>query len=311
MPVQMMTALKKVNNETDGILLIDKQPGLTSFESLGAVKKALGTRKVGHTGTLDKFASGLLIVLVGRALKLAPWFLGCDKEYEGIVKFGVETDTLDPEGEVIAQGELPSREDVEAVLPGFRGDILQAPPAYSAVHINGKRAHELAREGKAPEMKKRPVTIHELEITSWDPPLAGIRVCCSSGTYIRSLARDIALASGTSAHLVKLRRTRVGGFGLADAVIPDTDKGENLRAALRPASTAVFDYLGLPWIEVDGERAAALVHGKPIHTLIDNLPEGPAAAVFKTSEDGEKKLTAVLERKNGLWAYGHVFSEAL
>jgi tRNA pseudouridine55 synthase len=256
---------------------------------------------------LDKFASGLLIVLAGPAGKLAPWFLGCGKEYEGTVKFGAETDTLDPEGEVVAEGKLPSREAIEAALPAFRGEILQAPPAYSAVHIDGMRAHELARQGSVPEMKKRPVTVYELEITSWEPPFAGIRVHCSSGTYIRSLARDIALAAGTRAHLVRLFRTRIGGFNASDAVIPEPGRGEALRAALKPVSAGTFDALGIPWITVDDKQARGLVYGKPITALIKNLPPGPAAGVFKPEAGGEKTLAAVLENKNGRWSYGHVF----
>ena len=216
----------------DGLLLLNKEPGLTSFASLNVVKKAFSTKKVGHTGTLDKFASGLLLVLVGRAVKLNSQFVGLSKEYTGTVFFGAETDTLDPEGAVVAEGKIPSREEVEAALAGFRGHILQEPPAYSALHIGGRRAHELAREGKAPEMKKRPVTVFELELLSWTPPEAKIHVFCSSGTYIRSLARDIALAAGSRAHLSGLNRTRVGSFRLEDAVKGDA---EDLCKALRPA----------------------------------------------------------------------------
>lgn len=145
-----------------GLLLLNKQAGLTSFETLGAVKKAFNTGKVGHTGTLDKFASGLLLVLVGRAVKLNTWFSGCDKDYRGCIRFGAETDTLDPEGAVIGEAPIPTRAEVEAVLSRFRGNIMQTPPAYSAIHIDGRRAHELVRSGRAPVMKERPVTIHEL-----------------------------------------------------------------------------------------------------------------------------------------------------
>ena len=130
----------------NGLLLLNKKPGVTSFDSLSNVKKAFATRKVGHTGTLDRFASGLLLVLVGRGVKLVPLFEDCVKEYTGTVFFGEETDTLDPEGSVIATGKVPSREEVEAVLSAFRGDILQEPPAYSAIHVNGRRAYELTRE---------------------------------------------------------------------------------------------------------------------------------------------------------------------
>ena len=128
------------NAAPSGLILLRKKPGLTSFEALGEVKRALGTGKVGHTGTLDKFAEGLLVVLTGRALKLSPWFVHCDKQYEGVIRFGIETDTLDPEGSPIAEAAPPSREAVEKILSQFTGDIIQTPPAYSAIHIDGKRA---------------------------------------------------------------------------------------------------------------------------------------------------------------------------
>jgi tRNA pseudouridine55 synthase len=201
-----------------GLILLHKQPGITSFDALRGIKRALGTGKAGHTGTLDKFAEGLLLVLTGRALKLSKWFTHCDKQYEGTICFGAETDTLDPEGVVIANAPLPSREAVESALAQFRGSIEQAPPAYSAIHIDGERASALARRGEAPEMRKRPVTIYRLELRSWEPPFAKIFVHCSSGTYIRSLARDIALAVGSRAHLTALVRTQVAGFKLEDAI---------------------------------------------------------------------------------------------
>ena len=216
----------------DGLLLLNKEPGLTSFTSLNIVKKAFSTGKVGHTGTLDKFASGLLLVLVGRAVKLSSNFVGLDKEYTGTIFFGKETDTLDPEGEVIAEGDIPTREEVEAALADFRGEILQKPPVYSALHLGGRRAYQLAREGKTPEMKERPVTIHELELISFTPPTANIRVLCSSGTYIRSLARDIALSVGSKGHLSALNRSAVGSFRLDDAVFGGN--ADDLQKALLP-----------------------------------------------------------------------------
>jgi tRNA pseudouridine55 synthase len=200
-----------------GLILLNKKPGITSFESLGEIKRALGTGKIGHTGTLDKFASGLLLVLTGKDLKLTPWFSHCDKQYLARIHFGIETDTLDPEGSVIAEAPPPSRENVERSLSMFTGEIMQSPPAYSAIHVNGKRASALARSGQPPEMKKRPVTIYKIELRNWDPPFADIFVHCSSGTYIRSLARDIALAAGSRAHLCSLVRTRISDFKLEDA----------------------------------------------------------------------------------------------
>jgi tRNA pseudouridine55 synthase len=296
----------------DGLLLLDKKPGVTSFDSLANIKRAFATGKAGHTGTLDKFASGLLLVLVGRGVKMVPLFEDCVKEYIGTISFGEETDTLDPEGSVIATGKIPSRGEIEAVLPAFRGDILQSPPAYSAIHVNGRRAYELSREGKEPEMKKRPVTIIELEIISWMPPLAEIHVACSSGTYVRSLARDIALAAGSRAHLEALRRTKVGTFRLEDAVNCDAS---NLAEALRPLDRALFEALSLPCFFIDAEAEGAFIHGKPLDGV---LTMGiPPPEVFLSSgragvfgKDRTERLLGFIERKGGKWVYGHVFGGA-
>jgi tRNA pseudouridine55 synthase len=227
----------KENNAqpVSGCLLLNKRPGVTSFEALYPVKRALGTGKVGHTGTLDKFAEGLLVVLAGRALKRSAEFTHLDKRYEAAVFFGAETDTLDPEGAVIAEAPPPEREALEAVLPAFQGALMQTPPAYSAIHIGGKRAHELARSGQAVEMRQRQVTIYSIMLQSYEPPLARIEAACSSGTYIRSLARDIALALGSRAHLVALKRTRVGAFRVEDAI--GTEDADLLRRALQPLGT--------------------------------------------------------------------------
>jgi tRNA pseudouridine55 synthase len=294
-------------NETAGILLLNKSPGYTSFESLNPVKKALSTGKVGHTGTLDKFASGLLVVLAGWALKLSPWFDRCDKRYRGIISFGVETDTLDGEGRPVAAAAPPGREALERALDQFRGEIMQAPPAYSAIHIGGRRAHELARAGKAPEMQKRPVRIYALELCSYEPPLAEVYVHCSKGAYIRSLARDLALAAGSRGHLVSLERQRVAGFDLADAVPPDAP---DLAAALRPITPETFDALGLSWASVEDDAALWLRRGKP--------PDRIMAAILPASDRGgddapESRalfcgaaFVALVERRAGRWSYGYV-----
>jgi tRNA pseudouridine55 synthase len=225
-----------------GFILIDKVPGITSFQSLNRIKKALGTKKVGHTGTLDKFASGLLIALAGKATKQASQFEGFDKIYEATFLFGQETDTLDPEGSVIAEAQPPGIEALKAVLPQFHGTIMQSPPAYSAVHINGKRAYKLAldyktaRSGNAPVMEARPVTIYDLELLSWEegrPALGRFRIHCSKGTYIRSLARDIALKAGSRAYVVELRRTAIGPYRVEDALRLDKASDDDIRGALR------------------------------------------------------------------------------
>ncbi|GHU80577.1 hypothetical protein FACS189468_0750 [Spirochaetia bacterium] len=296
-------------SEVSGYLLLNKQAGLTSFESLGMIKKAFSTGKVCHTGTLDKFASGLLIILVGRAVKLSSWFSGCDKRYRGTIRLGIETDTLDPEGQIIAEAPLPSRETLEGVLPQFRGEILQAPPVYSAIHVQGERAHKLARSGAEVEMEKRPVTTYALKITAWEPPLASIEVHCSKGTYIRSLARDMALAAGSRGHLVSLTRTRVAGFRLEEASEPVP---EGLTGALRPIDTRAFEALGLPWVTVDEERACKIIQGKALSQALGakapefpDTPDSLSIGIFR--ENGE--FVGIIEKKaDGSLSYGYVYA---
>jgi len=296
-------------SQKQGLVLLNKMPGVTSFDSLAVVKKTFATGKVGHTGTLDKFASGLLLVLVGRGVKLIPLFKNCTKEYTATILFGEETDTLDPEGKVIARAEVPSLEAVEAVLENFRGDILQSPPAYSAKHINGRRSYALAREGKEPEMKKQRVTVHELSLLSWTPPEACIRVRVSSGTYIRSLARDIALAAGSRARLSALKRDMVGSFRLEDAVNND---GLDSNEALRPIDVSLFEKIQFPCFFVDPKAEEGFVHGKPLDALFSKetlsmSAEASAEAVGVFAQDRQEFL-GFLERKNGKWSYGHVFA---
>lgn len=206
-----------------GILPYAKKSGLTSFSSLGCIKKALHTKKVGHTGTLDSFAEGLLVVLTGSLTRLVPFFTLFDKTYEAVISFGEETDTLDPSGSVIRSAPLPDSADFEKSLSAFCGNIMQSPPAYSAIHVNGKRASELAREGRLESLPERPVTVFKNEIleTRLTPEnkvrYARVLFHVSKGTYIRSLARDIALNCNSAAHLIGLKRTKVGCFSLENA----------------------------------------------------------------------------------------------
>ncbi|MDR2516806.1 MAG: tRNA pseudouridine(55) synthase TruB [Spirochaetaceae bacterium] len=322
------------NPAPSGLILLNKEPGETSFQSLGRVKKHLSTTKAGHTGTLDKFASGLLLVLAGRALKLAPWFSSRDKVYEAEVLFGEETDTLDPEGTVIARAAPPDQKNLEAVLSRFRGEIRQRPPAYSALHVGGKRAYELARAGAAVEPDERPVTVYALRLLSYENPVARIRVHCSSGTYIRSLARDIARAAGSRARLAALKRTRVAAFRLEDAVTitregvitgnagyGDAGNGEGTAqaGALMPINADIFSRLGIPAVETDGNTAARLLQGRPLAAFADTAfadtafsdtafadtafaDSGKTAAVFGPGG----VFIALLERTAGGWKYGYV-----
>lgn len=214
------------------IVLLAKKPGLTSFSSLFTVKHAFGTSKVGHTGTLDSFAAGLLVVCVGSLTRLAGRITEFSKTYKAVIKFGEETDTLECTGNIVRRAPLPSEKDLVAAVRKFTGKILQQPPAFSAIHIDGKRASDLARGGKSAEIPFRSVEVFSAEIQeilfdSSDSCDSGngekrVLACCiefsvSKGTYIRSLARDIANECGSAAHLVGLLRTKIGNFRLEDA----------------------------------------------------------------------------------------------
>jgi tRNA pseudouridine55 synthase len=257
-----------------GIAAISKPAGLTSFAALFPIKKALATGKVGHAGTLDRFATGLIIALTGSYSRLTPIFTGLDKCYEAVVRFGVETATLDPEGEIVAEAAPPNREAIEAVLPLFRGPIMQRPPVYSALHIDGKRAYERALHGEVVEMAERPVTIHDLLLLDYDGRDARLLVRCSSGTYVRSLARDLALAAGSRASLFTLLRSSIGPISHADAVLPELfSPGRDLRA-LDPGLAAS---LGLPCLRLPATRETLFRNGGRL-SAADFSPWPPAPA---------------------------------
>lgn len=200
------------------VILADKEEGITSFSLIKRIgREQYKGEKIGHAGTLDKFASGLMIVLVGGATKLSPLFTSFDKEYIASIRFGMETDTLDPEGKTVREAPLPEEKDIISVLDQFRGKIRQVPPQYSAIHVDGKRAYREARAGNEIEMPEREVEVSSLELLSFDGTEAVIRASVSKGTYIRSLGRDIARAAGSAGYLTKLRRLRVGPWTLDDA----------------------------------------------------------------------------------------------
>jgi len=298
-----------------GLILLNKKAGLTSFQALGEVKRALGTGKVGHTGTLDKFASGLLVVLAGNALKLSQWFSHCDKQYTGRIRFGIETDTLDPEGKITGEAEVPPREKIEQILSQFTGNIMQEPPVFSAIHVNGQRASSLARSGRTPEMKKRPVEIYKLELFSWQPPFADIFVHCSSGTYIRSLARDIALAAGSRAHLCELTRIKVAGFSLDEAVeAASLAEGENFP---RLIDKSVIAAIGLPWFEIAPPDTEIIFHGKPLAPLLEGKTlfsprnDSQKADDFTAAVFAVEELVAVVEKSCEGWKYECVMGNEL
>ncbi|HEX8225256.1 MAG TPA: tRNA pseudouridine(55) synthase TruB [Allosphingosinicella sp.] len=256
-----------------GWLVIDKPVGPGSTEIVSRVKRALrdggyAKLKVGHGGTLDPLASGVLPVALGEATKLAGRMLDADKVYEFTIRFGEETDTLDAEGAVVAVCDVrPTPEQVEAVLERFIGEIDQVPPAYSALKVEGRRAYDLARAGEAPEMTARKVTIHQLSCRhpgeSWCPLGVTLEARVSKGTYIRSLARDIARALATVGHVTMLRRLKAGPFTLQSAISLDKmgelAKARQLEQALLPLAAGLDDIPALP---VTPDQARALREGR-------------------------------------------------
>ena len=207
----------------DGILIIDKPAGITSHDVVARVRRILKTKRVGHTGTLDPFATGVMVVLVGRATRLAQFLDKDEKEYEATLRFGFETDTGDRTGSPKSQvsGPKPPKvKDVETVLYYFRGEIEQMPPMYSAKKIDGRRAYEMARKGEDFVIKEHNVFIEDFEIVSINLPEINFRITCSKGTYIRSMIHDFGRLLATGAHLSALCRTRIGTYYLKDAVSP-------------------------------------------------------------------------------------------
>jgi tRNA pseudouridine55 synthase len=214
-----MRARRYRGRELDGILLLDKRPGLTSNAALQEVKRLFGARKAGHTGSLDPLASGLLPVCFGETTKLSGFLLNTDKRYHVVVSLGVRTTTGDADGEVVARLPVPPLDSatVESVLARFRGEISQIPPMYSALKHQGQRLYDLARQGVQVPREPRRITIHALQLLGVEAERLVIDVHCSKGTYIRTLAEDIGAALGCGAHVVELRRTRVGAFDVAEA----------------------------------------------------------------------------------------------
>jgi tRNA pseudouridine55 synthase len=234
-------AHKSLGPGLDGILVIDKPIGPTSHDVVGLVRRLAATKRVGHGGTLDPFASGVLPLFLGRGTRVVEFHMGDRKRYRATVCFGASSTTDDLEGELTpSSGAPPSRAAVDGALPGLTGPISQRPPAYSAIKVGGRRAYAMARAGETVTLAERQVTIHALELLSWDDsdpqrPIAVLDVACSAGTYVRALARDLGERLGTAAYLGALRRTEAGPFSEADALPLDAVRGA---AAEDPAAIA-------------------------------------------------------------------------
>jgi tRNA pseudouridine55 synthase len=247
----------------NGLLLVDKPAGMSSFDVVRRIRRVGGTRKVGHTGTLDPLATGLLPIVVGKCTKLAR-FLSLDtKEYDFEMELGRETTTGDSEGETerVCPWEHVGVEDLRGALADFRGDIEQVPPVYSAIKINGKRAYKLAREGEQVEMKARPVRIDALELLDCRLPHAKLHTRCGSGTYVRSLVRDIGLRVDSCAYTTAIRRTRVGDFDLSEATPIDEITPENFADLLLAPMEMMR---ALKTYAADAAECRAIGHGRRI-----------------------------------------------
>jgi len=273
-----------------GILLLDKPSGPTSHDLVQIVRRGTGEKKVGHAGTLDPLATGLLIVCVGAATRLSDYMRDKDKRYRARVRLGQTTDTYDADGAITSESAtLPERDAVEAALTHFRGVIQQRPPAYSAVKRGGKKAYELARAGVAVELAPRPVEIHSLELLDWAPPDFTLDVTCSAGTYIRSLAHDLGQRLGCGAHLTALRRLASGNFTVNQAVTLDELRklfGSNWESCLRRADEALPDW---PELRLADDAVQRLVHGQTIP-----LDEAGRAAAWARAYNSAGELIAIL-----------------
>jgi tRNA pseudouridine55 synthase len=264
-----------MSRRVDGVLLLDKPVGPGSTAVLQAAKRLLVAKKAGHAGTLDPLASGLLPLLFGEATKFAQFGLDAAKEYVADVRFGVATETGDTEGEVTGRKPVAFDEpQLHRALAGFRGEIEQVPPMYSALKRAGQPLYALARAGETVEREARRITIHELELVSFSGDLARLRILCSKGTYVRQLAVDLGLALGTLAHLQALRRTAVGGLRLDQAVTLDDLQalGEaSRRAWLLPADRLIEH---LPRVDLDEGLAARFLNGQAVRA--GAAPQGPS-----------------------------------
>ena len=279
------------------MIIVDKPVGPTSHKVVSIVRRGTGVRKVGHAGTLDPRASGVLVLCLGPATRLSEYLSNSTKTYEAKIRFGESTETYDAEGKTTSStGEVPTEQQLESTLERFRGEIQQVPPPYSAIKLKGRKAYELAREGKPVELDARKVTVHELTKLEYKPPELNIRVECSAGTYIRSLAHDLGETLSTGAHLSALRRLKAGPFGLEHAVslaaLEQAIRGGEWDTLVRPASDALPD---LPIVTVEEPELKLIRNGLriPAKDGVTGMakalaPDGELVAILVSAESGSE-----------------------
>jgi tRNA pseudouridine55 synthase len=281
-----------VGHDLHGYLNVLKPPGWTSHDVVARLRRLSGQRRVGHTGTLDPSAIGVLPVAFGRATRTASSTVWARKLYWTDIRFGAETDTDDATGRVTVTGPTEGLElnDCLVVLRDVAGDIDQRPPAYSAVHVDGRRAHAEARGGRAPDLAPRPVRVDALELIAWRPPMASLLIQCGSGTYIRSLARDLGRMLHCPAHLLALVRLRVGPFDIRDSIavekVPESADVDSWNAILWPPDIAALD---LDVVLASRERAADFAHGRSW------VGESSAGVSLASPGDTDRKMVRVYD----------------
>jgi tRNA pseudouridine55 synthase len=292
---------RRRGNDIHGWLVLDKPQGLTSNQALSRLKRLYNPKKVGHAGTLDPLATGVLPIAFGEATKTVAHVVDCEKTYDFTIRWGVETDTDDAEGQPVKTSEArPGREAVEAALQGFIGEIMQVPPCYSAIKIEGERAYDLARDGEVVELQPRPVSVYELEIEEYSPELTRLHCACGKGTYVRAIARDLGRVLGCYGHVAALRRTSVGPFDEGNAISLEkleefsnsADGQDALMSAINPVETALD---GIPALAISGDDVARLKRGQSILIRGGNAPilKGP---IYATSRG---VLVAIGEAERG------------
>ncbi len=292
-------------NVISGVIVIDKPIGMTSHDVVQIVRKGTNIRRAGHTGTLDPRASGVLVVLVGPAVRLSEYVSASDKRYQAVIQLGTTTDTYDADGRVLSTTSVDiSEKQFDDVLQSFVGEIEQVPPPYSSVKVKGRHAYDMARNGEEVDLEPRMINVYNLDLLEWAPPEAVIDVYCSSGTYVRSLAHDLGEKLGCGAHLIGLRRTKSGRFTLRDAVplrkLREAFENETWQKFIIPAAEALSDW---PAIQLNADQLDIVRHGRRIPA-----EEGSGKMARAISESGELIGLLELVPETDEWQPKKVFS---
>ena len=304
-----------------GLLLLDKPSGPTSHDLVYAVRRGAHEKRVGHAGTLDPLATGLLVLCLGTATRLSEYLAGKDKRYRAQVRLGQTTTTYDAQGEITSESDkLPQRDQAEAALARFRGPQQQVPPQYSAIKRGGQKAYEVARRGEHIELEARAVEFYDIALVGWQPPELTLDVHCSAGTYIRSLAHDLGQALGCGAHLAGLRRTASGSFRVEEAVTLDTLNeafaSGTWQALLRPADAALADW---PAVHLTSDDTLRVLRGQAVASSTPDQTPAPVTGSGGNVFRGEYaraynpagEFVAILraDPAGGVWRPHKVFSE--